>query len=470
MATGVGARVVGLVGTLVLTRFIAPAEYGEVSAAVICVQTANQVTGFAVGQYLIANKSSAKIAFQGAAFHFVLGIVSLLVLLLFRGPLGIFLEAPDMGRFIPGFALALLIDRARSIPERLLVRELRFRTVAIVNGLGELTFTATALAMASRWGGYAIMAGALARSVLTFVLFMAKAPRAEWLVPSRFEGAVFRRFLSYGTPIMLASIADRAASTWDNLIILRLFGARLMGCYALSYSLAETPLIYVAERMGDVLMPTFSKMEPDERPAAVVRAAGLMSLVVAPLGVGLGAVAPTLVSAFFDARWAEMASILAVLSVMTVFQPAPWSAIAYLQAEKLTRLIMVTSIGRAVVMLSLIPLLGSAGGPVWACVGVGLGFVVHAVATVLLTARVTPLPAGAYLLNVMRPMLACIPMFLAITALRPFLASIHMPVALRLTSEVLCGGVVYVGAAFVLARSNVRELIGMVRRSRGPSP
>ena len=78
----------------------------------------------------------------------------------------------------------------------------------------------------------------------------------------------------YGAPIMVSAMADRAASTWDNLIVLRLFGERVMGAYALSYSLAATPLIYVAERMGDVFMPAFSKMEPDERPAAVVRGAG----------------------------------------------------------------------------------------------------------------------------------------------------------------------------------------------------
>src|SRR5277367_4912895 len=50
MATGVGTRVFGLVGTLALTRFIAPAEFGEVSAAAICVLSATQLTFFAVGQ------------------------------------------------------------------------------------------------------------------------------------------------------------------------------------------------------------------------------------------------------------------------------------------------------------------------------------------------------------------------------------------------------------------------------------
>lgn len=467
MATGVGTRVVGLVGTLVLTRFIAPAEYGEVSAAVICVQTANQLSSFAFGQYLIANKSEAKVAFQAAVVHFLLGVLAMAAVFALRVPLGAMLDAPEMGRFVPGFALAILFDRARNVPERLLVRELRFRTVAIINSIGEVTFTGTALALAPRFGGYALMTGALARAVVTYVAYTAKAPRSEWLVPSRFESPIVRRLFAYGAPIMFSAIADRAAATWDNLIMLRLFGAKVMGAYALSYSLAETPLIYVAERMSDVLMPAFSKMKPEERPAAVIRAAGLMALVVAPLGVGLGAVAPSVVRAFFDARWSGMASILTVLSVMTVFQPVPWSAIAYLQAEQMTRLIMILSVARAVILLALVALLGSLGGPVWGCAGVGFGYAVHSVATIVLTARLTPLSARAYFAGVVRPLLACIPMFVAVAALRPGLAAVHVPVALSLAAEIATGGIVYVVSAWLLAGPNVRGLLGMVRAGRG---
>jgi lipopolysaccharide exporter len=463
MATGVGTRVVGLIGTLVLTRFIAPADYGEVSAAAICVLSANQLVFFAFGQYIIANKSKADVAFQAAVLHFALGFAAMVVVYLLRGPLGIMLDAPGMGRFIPGYAAAVLIERARMMPSSLLVRDLRFRAVAIVNSIGEVTFTGTALALAPRFGGYAIMAGAIARSSITFVLFTAAAPRAEWLERSPLQKSVARRLFGYGAPIMMSSVADRAASTWDNLIVLRLFGEGVMGAYALSYSLAETPLIYVAERMGDVLMPAFSKMERDERPAAVVRAAGLMALVVAPLGVGLGAVAPTIVRVFFDARWSGMASILMVLSVMTVFQPVPWSAIAYLQAEKLTRPIMVMSISRAILLLGLVALLGRLGGPVWACAGVGVGYAAHSVLTVIVTARFTALQARPYFVSVLRPLVACVPMFLAVAALRIFLAGHGVSGAVSLAAQIACGGGAYAGAAFVLAGANVRELFRLMR-------
>jgi PST family polysaccharide transporter len=174
-------------------------------------------------------------------------------------------------------------------------------------------------------------------------------------------------------------------------------------------------------------------------------------------------VAPTIVRVFFDARWAGMASILTVLSVMTVFQPVPWSAIAYLQAEKMTRLIMFMSIVRTAMLLALVALLGWLGGPVWACAGVGVAYAFHSLLAVVLTARVTALQARPYFVNVLRPLLACIPMFVAVTALRFLLARWSTPPALSLTAEIVCGALAYVGSAFVLAGANVRELHRLAR-------
>lgn len=463
MALGVGTRVIGLAGTLVLTRFIVPAEYGEVSAAAVCVLSAGQLVYLATGPFVIAHKSPPAVVFQGALLHLLLVTTAMIAVACLRGPLGVLLDAPAMGRFVPGYAVMVLLDAARVMPSALLVRDLRFRAVALIHGAGELTFTATAVALAPRLGGYAMMWGAIARSFVTFALFVRSVPRSAWLVPTPLQWPLLRRIFGFGGPVLVSSLADRAASTWDNLVFLRLFGAQVMGAYALSYSLAETPLVYVAERMKDVLMPTFATMEREQRPDAAVRAAGLMALVVAPLGVGLGAVAPSLVQVFFDARWTALAPILVVLSVMTVFQPIPWSAMAYLQAERMTRPTMTMAVARAVVLLSLVALLGKLGGPTWACAGVGVGYTFHSFVTVLLAARLTPLSATRYLASVVRPLLACAPMFAIVLGLRQLLRTHGVPEVASLGAQVLAGGVAYVAAARVIAGSNVRELLRLVR-------
>src|SRR5258706_9694368 len=51
MSTSLGSRVIGLVGTLLLARFLVPAEYGEVTAAQIVTVTAFSVTSLGVGIY-----------------------------------------------------------------------------------------------------------------------------------------------------------------------------------------------------------------------------------------------------------------------------------------------------------------------------------------------------------------------------------------------------------------------------------
>lgn len=464
MGLGVSTRVLGLVGTLVLAWFIAPDDYGPVVTASIVVLTANVFTSFAFGQYLIAKRAPAEVAFQAAVIHVGLGLVATALVWSLRHRIADLLSAPDMARYVFGYAIAfLVIDRIRNVPERLLMRALRFRTLAMINGAGELALTVTAVASAPACGAYALMFGALARSVLTAALFLATAPRAEWLVRARLRAATIRDLFVYGLPIMIASITDNATTKWDNLIVSRLFGPGVMANYNYAYNLADMPVSHVAEHIGEVLMPSFSRMDEDQRRVAVVRAASLMCLLVAPLGVGLGAVAPTLVDALFNEQWRAMAPMLSILGVAMVFRPMIWSAIAYAQAVQRTRVVMMSSFLRVIVVLSLVATGGILGGPSGACVGAGVGFAIHSTLTIALAGRVADLPARDYLLGVLRPLLPCIPMFLGVVALQRGLAAAGTPLVASLVLQILAGAVLYIASAFVLVRSDVDELLRLAR-------
>ncbi|HUQ04872.1 MAG TPA: oligosaccharide flippase family protein [Kofleriaceae bacterium] len=476
MLFGISSRLLTLISTLVLTRFVAPEAYGAVLAASISVVTFGVLTSFAFGQYLIAKKATPDVAFQAAVLHTGVGIVAMTVLFVFREPIGRLLETPEMSDFVLYYAIAHIIDRARYVPERLIMRELRFRTLATINGAGELAYVAAALSLAPRYAEDAIVVAVLVRAVVTSALYFGAVPRREWLVVSPLRAEVVRSLFGYGLPIMIAAAADRAATRWDNFIMSKLFGPAAMGRYNLAYSLAETPISHVAEHIGEVLMPSFSKMEEAERRPAVVKAAALMALIVSPLGVGLGAVSPTLVDAMFNEKWAGIAPMLAVLSIMTLFRPMTWSAVAYLQAVQKTRLVMWASFTRAILVLPLVALFGWQGGPTWACVGATIGYAVHSIGTIVATGRVTPLPVGPYLTGVLRPLLACLPMFGVVAGIEIAFDQLGVHPVASLLVQVVAGGAVYVASALVLVRSSALELIrlgkGAIRRraSRAPTP
>lgn len=465
MLLGVSSRMLQLVGTLILTRFIAPDEYGAVLTASIAVMTAGVLTSFAFGQHLIAKKASPEVAFQALVVHFGLGVVAMAIVYSLRNPLGEWLETPTMGDYVLGYAVGHLLDRARYVPERLIMRALRFRTIAAINATGELAFTAASLMMASRWGANAVVFGVLVRAVIQFALYFRLAPREEWLARTRLRWNDVRDLFAYGLPIMIGAVADRAATRWDNLIMSKLFDPGVMGRYNLSYSLAEMPVNNIAEQIGEVLMPSFSRMEDAQRRRAVVRAPMLMGVIVSPLGVGLGAVSSTVVATFFNERWQGMGPMLAILSVMTVFRPMTWSAIAYLQAVQKTRLVMVSAFLRAIAVLSLVASFGYVGGPLWACVGAGIGYAVHSVLTIIAAGRTTGFPVGEYLIGVARPLLPCIPMFFAVVGLAEL--DLAIPRAVLLGLQIVTGAVVYVISAFILVRPAVYELIRLGREAIG---
>ena len=467
MAWGISTRVLTLVGQVVLARYLLPADVGETSTAAIAVLAANAFTAFSFGQYLITKRASAEVAFQAWVVHVALGVVALAVVFPLRGPLCSLFGTPGAERYVLGFAISyLIIDRLRYVPERLLMRALRFRALATINGIGEIAFIAASLATVQAWNAYALVFGAIVKSLVTSVLFLYAAPRSEWLVRARLRLADVRDLVTYGLPIMIAIVTDNATKRWDNLVVARLFGASVVGAYNQAYNLADTPISYFAEHIGEVLMPSFSRMAPEQRDRAAVMAASLMSLLVTPLGIGLSAVAPTAVTAFFNAEWQErMPAMLAILSVAFVFRPMTWSVLAYVQAVQHTRVVMHSSLFRAIVVLTGVAVGGYAGGPNWACVGAGIGFAAAGLSTIVTAGRVTSLSVGAYLRAVARPLLPCAPMYLAVIGVARALAAAGVPLIASLVVQIAVGAIVYVAAAFVLVRPAVNELLRVARES-----
>jgi hypothetical protein len=57
-------------------------------------------------------------------------------------------------------------------------------------------------------------------------------------------------------------------------------------------------------------------------------------------------------------------------------------------------------------------------------------------------------------------------MFVAVAVVRATLSQHGVPGALSLAIQIVCGGLVYLTTAFVLAGANVRELLRIVRPAR----
>jgi len=464
IGTGVGSRVIGLVGTVVVTRFIAPADYGEVTVAAVFVMTANQISTIGFGQFLVARpEAPSSVAFHVTTFHVGLGVFAAAVVLAVGHRFGPALDAPGMTRFLPGLVLSGLVDRLAYVPERILVRDLRFRAVSTARATGDLTYSVVCVWLAAMgWGGLAIVMGNIARSLSRSGCFLFAAKIRDWFDPGRLSLKTTRELFAFGVPMSLGALCSFASRRWDNLLVSRFFGPGPTGMYNLAYNLADVPAIQVGEQIGDVLLPSFARMDPARRPDALVRSMSLLALVVFPLAIGLGAVAPTLVAAVFDARWRPIGPMLVLLSALSVARPVGWMVESYLQARQKPQTILWLEGFKVVALVLLIVSLGRAG-PLFTCAAVGAAFGVHALACLWIVRWLDGISLGRSLGGLVPALVACAPMVAAVLGTRHVvgLLAIHTHfVALGI--EVLAGAVTYAVAVSLVARDVSRELVERV--------
>jgi lipopolysaccharide exporter len=111
-----------------------------------------------------------------------------------------------------------------------------------------------------------------------------------------------------------------------------------------------------------------------------------------------------------------------------------------------------------------IVLLGHFGGVLWACAGVGLAFGIHALAILWLVKRVDGIPFMRLLGPLVRPLIACLPMVVAVLAVRYGMTQFgHLPRGVRLGSEVIVGAAAFVVSALAIAPEASRDFIKLAR-------
>ncbi|MFO0571994.1 MAG: oligosaccharide flippase family protein [Polyangiaceae bacterium] len=466
---GLGSRGVGLLGTLVVTHYVSPEDYGEVMVAAILAMTANQVSTLGLGQYLVSKPDAHPSApFVANVLHVLLGVLAVAAVVAFGPRIGAVVDAPGLTRYLGGLAVAVLFDRASFVPERLLARDLRFGTLGLGRTLGDLAHTLTAvLLVIAGFGAMSLVLGNVVRSALRLLLFGAAAGARAFLLPRRPTLPLLVDMFGFGIPVAIGALAAFATRRWDNLLVSRYFGPAVTGMYNLAYNLADVPAIHVGEQIGDVLLPSFARLPDERRPAALLRALALLSLVVFPMAVGLGVIAPTLVSVVFDPRWRPVAPMLLVLSVLSIARPVAWVIASYAQALGRPRPLMWLELAK---LLGLGVAIASVGrtSPVGAAAAVGAVYVLHALACLWVAESVGAVELRRSLASLVPACVATLPLALAVLGARASWRAAGGsagPAALGL--EIAAGVVAYVVGAWLFARSSVLDLLSRFREALG---
>jgi PST family polysaccharide transporter len=490
--SGTGARFVGIVGTLIVTHYLNPAEYGEASLAALVALTAGVFSNLGISQYLAARPNAERaVVFHATFWYLVAGIVMLVPVALFHRVIGDFIGAPSLGAYVPQLMLSGFLDRVVTVQDRIQVRDMRFRSVGMQRSLGELAYAVFSVTLAATCagtpfgGGHALAWAMVARSVVRLGYLLATTAWRDWAEPHRITWAQTREFLSFGLPLSVLGIANFGSQRFDNFVFSHHFGDGAVGKYNIAYNFADMPTGLIAETAGDVLVPSFAHMAREKRGESFLVALRALVLLVAPLGVGLAAVAPELVGLAFPPSY-NLALPLRILSLMAVPRTVIWTAVSYVQVGNDPRVLGIMETARMlgiVVFMHLTALiavrvLGPDAAIAAACGSVVAVFAASAFGYLVLIRKLDGVPIVDQILPLLSPFLACAPMVLLVYALQrglDHLAAFRVDPSVvgfaerarvfgpRLAIEVVAGALCFVPSALILAPTGARQLLHMIR-------
>ncbi len=318
LRTGV-AQIVILVGTIVLARYLRPAEFGAF-AMVQFVLTVLTIFGDAgLGGALIQKKVAPSARELSTVFHAQMLMAAGVVLLAW----GVGEVLPrlwhDLPHGTPWIVLALAVNflftSARVVPTVLMERELLFVRIAILDGVNSMMFYLAASILAVLgFGIWALVLGVLAQGVTGLVVALLLRP---WRPSLAFEPKLLRGLLGFGVPFQARSVFVLATRSTIPVAAGTLLGAEAVGFLNWALETGFFPLTFV-DILARVGFPLLSRLQSEPAEFARTLERTLRVSVVITLGIAaifLGT-SVGLTEVVYSAQWLPAVSMLEIYALV----------------------------------------------------------------------------------------------------------------------------------------------------------
>lgn len=448
--------------TLIVVRLLSPEDYALVGLATIYLGIVTMLSEFGIGATIVTLRHltpSQHAQINSLAVLF--GVASLLVSIPAAPILGWYFEAPGLPLVVVAMSSIFVITGVRSVPQAVLQRDMRFRDLALNDGLQAITLAAGSVLFA--WLGFrywtlvlSAVLGALLSTLGVLRLVRVPFERPQW---STIAGAV-----SFSRDTIVGRLAWYLYQNADFFVAQKVLGVASMGAYRVAWDLTSTPLEKITTLVGRVTPSVLSAAQNDAAALRryLLRITESLALVTFPATIGMALVAHDLVPVVLGARWSGMIAPLQLLGIAAAIRSI---------APILPQVLVVTGGNRFMMYVNLLGLLVM---PVtfyeasrWGTAGIAAGWITAYPLLVLapmaaVTFRRVGLTVGEYARALYPPVSAVVIMCAAVMGARQ-LHPLGMPQPLALGADIATGAVAYAAALLLLHRKRMLALVSRVR-------
>jgi teichuronic acid exporter len=309
------ANLFSWIATVLLLRWLNPADYGLVAIASIWIDFCFQFLDSSVSADIIRRKFLSIRRARYLAGGIVLLGGMLAALLALASPfIATFYSQPILAAVLVVKCFELLVSAALVVPEARLLRSLDTHFQAKLIFIGTIFGSACALVCAWLGAGlWSLLVGTITMR-LTKMLMIVHS-RSSLLVKPSFSLPIILKIMSGNTSLIWNRMLYIFYEYIPTLLSGRILGPQQTGYYFTSYDLASIPGSRMMNIINQVALPVYSILQSDKArfESALLRGTALICLVYWPCIVGLGAVADPFVKLLLGEKWIGATEVLTIM-------------------------------------------------------------------------------------------------------------------------------------------------------------
>jgi PST family polysaccharide transporter len=316
-----GTQVLTIASTAVVARLVPPSAYGLMGMAAV-------VFGFA-GLFRDIGTTSAIVQRRNVDdglltsvfwLNLAMGTAITGACWLIAPWAALFYREPALLGLLRALSVSFLIMSLASVHGALLVRNLQFGRIAVMEFAGGAAGLAAAVTGAVFGAGvWSLVMNLLVNSVVSVVALIWARP---WRPKLHFSWAEIRSISGFGLNLSAFNIVNYFARNADNMLVGKYLGAAPLGFYGLAYNFMLFPLQAVGVTLGRVLFPAFAAMQGDHERLrqAYLRSSAAIAFFTFPLMAGATILAPEVIALFLGPRWEPAVPVLRILAPVGILQ------------------------------------------------------------------------------------------------------------------------------------------------------
>lgn len=427
----------------ILARLLSPADFGIVAISNTAIIFFSLFANLGFSNSIISRQENNNKVLSSIYFlSIALGAIIFLSVFFSSSLVVNFYHEPRLSKVIKIASCIFLVDYFGSIYAALLQKELKFKSIAIIEIICTLIGVSITIVLAYK--GYkelSLVIGGLVADICRTLLriFLGR----KLFSPSlNFNFSKVKEHLKFGIFNFGDGIIGFVQANWDNIIIGRLLGVQVLGYYTLAYQLAIFPINKINPIILQVAFPVIAKLKDNasELRNLYLKILDIISYFNFPLLAGLFITVESIVPLIYGPGWEATFPLIKIFVFVSLLSCLnhPLFILAYTKGKP--NLLFYLNLITLVAKIPLVYFLGK----YWHITGIAVAFLLITLFNVVLNFFIVHSLIGTFIkrffINFYKPACFCLVMILGIFLYKHFVGYVGL---INAAIEIVLGGIIY---------------------------